>query len=238
MDVRERILQAATDLLVASPDADVSTRAVCEAAGVGAPMLYRLFGDKAGLLAAVVDHGFEDYLAAKRATRPSDDPVQDLRDGWTNHVQYALENPNQYRLMYSPGLTVPPGAAAEAFGLLRATVERCAAAGRLRVAPATATQVIMSANTGVALSLIARPAFYPDPAFSDLVRDAVIDAVTRPADAPVHDAPESPVPSVATTLGALLRAEPSGALSSAETALLQQWLDALAERRGHPPEKS
>ncbi|WP_349307236.1 TetR family transcriptional regulator [Rhodococcus sp. IEGM 1379] len=30
--------------------------------GVGAPALYRQFGDKDGLLAAVVDAGFAEYL--------------------------------------------------------------------------------------------------------------------------------------------------------------------------------
>jgi AcrR family transcriptional regulator len=35
-----------------------------EAVGVGAPVLYRLFGDKNGLLAAVIDRAFERYLAS------------------------------------------------------------------------------------------------------------------------------------------------------------------------------
>ncbi|NUO46243.1 MAG: TetR/AcrR family transcriptional regulator, partial [Streptomyces sp.] len=128
MDAREKILEAAARLLAEAPAAEVSTRAVCEAAGVGAPMLYRLFGDKAGLLAAVVDRGFEQYLASKRAARPGDDPVADLRSGWDNHLRFALEHPHHYRLMYSPELTVPPAAAREAHALLHAILERCAAA--------------------------------------------------------------------------------------------------------------
>ena len=50
------IIEAAADLLAQSPSGDISTRAVCEAAGVQQPALYRLFGDKEGLLAATVDH--------------------------------------------------------------------------------------------------------------------------------------------------------------------------------------
>src|SRR3954449_10919823 len=98
MSTRTKILEAAATLLADSRVADVSTRAVCEAAGVGAPALYRQFGDKEGLLAAVVDLGFEKYLAGKRAAEPSDDPVRDLRDGWDNHVAFAVGNPNHYRL--------------------------------------------------------------------------------------------------------------------------------------------
>src|SRR3954449_6664209 len=108
MSTRTKILEAAAELLAASPIADVSTRAVCEAAGVGAPALYRQFGDKEGLLSAVVDHGFEKYLAGKRAAVPSADPVQDLRDGWDSHVAFAVENPSYYRLMYSPTVSGTP----------------------------------------------------------------------------------------------------------------------------------
>ena len=53
MTVRTRILETAAGLLAQSADADVSTRAVCDAAGVTAPTLYHHFGDKDGLLAAV-----------------------------------------------------------------------------------------------------------------------------------------------------------------------------------------
>lgn len=55
MDTRSVILDRAVELLAASESGDISTRAVCEAAGVGQPVLYQLFGDKDGLLAAVAD---------------------------------------------------------------------------------------------------------------------------------------------------------------------------------------
>ncbi|SNX56151.1 TetR family transcriptional regulator [Streptomyces sp. TLI_55] len=225
MDAREKILEAAAKLLAEAPAAEVSTRAVCEAAGVGAPMLYRLFGDKAGLLAAVVDRGFEQYLASKRAARPGDDPVADLRNGWDNHMRFALDHPHHYRLMYSPELTVPPAAAREAHALLHAILERCAAAGRLTVPPAVATQVIMSANVGAALSMLTRPEQYPDLGFSTRLRDAVIDSLTRSA-AP---APPDGVPVAAATLAARLRAAPPKTFTAAESGLLQQWLETLAE---------
>ncbi|MFC4858617.1 TetR/AcrR family transcriptional regulator [Actinophytocola glycyrrhizae] len=53
---RDRLLTAATELLTASPE--VSTRAICERAGVQAPTLYHYFGNKQGLLAAVVEDRF------------------------------------------------------------------------------------------------------------------------------------------------------------------------------------
>ncbi|MFF1308420.1 TetR/AcrR family transcriptional regulator [Streptomyces sp. NPDC058307] len=237
MDAREKILEAATELLAGASAADVSTRAVCEKAGVGAPMLYRLFGDKAGLLAAVVDRGFEQYLASKRAARPSADPVEDLKNGWDTHMRFALEHPSHYRLMYSPELTVPPAAAQEAHDLLHGILERCAAGGRLTVPPSLATQMIMSANVGAALSMLTRPEQYADLKFSQRLRDAVLDSVTRPADSGTDTGTHADaarehgsVPAAAATLAARLRADLPPTLTTAESALLQQWLEELSGR--------
>ncbi|MEV4754757.1 TetR/AcrR family transcriptional regulator [Micromonospora sp. NPDC049559] len=235
MDVRTRILHAAAELLTRSPEADVSTRAVCEAAGVGAPVLYRHFGDKEGLLTAVVDFGFEQYLASKRARKASADPVRDLRDGWDNHVAFALDNPNYYRLMYSPGLSTPPAAATEAHELLLAVLERCAAAGRLRVSPELAAQLVMPANTGVALLLVTRPGIYRDTAeISTRVREAVVAAIVTPDEpartaAPATD-PRGELAVAAANLGALLRASPESPLTPTETALLLEWLTRISDR--------
>ncbi|MBN6039245.1 TetR/AcrR family transcriptional regulator [Amycolatopsis sp. 195334CR] len=222
MDTRTSILVAAAELLAASPVSDVSTRAVCEAAGVGAPTLYRHFGDKEGLLSAVVDYGFEQYLAGKRAAKASADPVKDLRDGWDSHVAFAVRNPAFYRLMHSPAVTTPPDAAAEALRLLTEVLERCAAAGRLRVPPPIAAQMVMSANVGFALMLLTQPDSY-DAATSTRVRDAIHAAIL--ADAPVTaNGPAA----AATQLAALLPESTSDSLSAAETAVLREWLARLA----------
>lgn len=232
MDTRTRILHAAATLLSRAPDADISTRAICDAAGIGAPVLYRQFGDKEGLLSAVVDFGFERYLASKRAMKPSRDPVRDLLDGWDNHMAFARENPNFYRLMYSPGLSTPPTAAQEAHKLLLGILERCAAAGRLATTPERAAQMIMSANAGAALSVITRPSIYTDQKFVDQLRDAVIGSVLtgdalrrRP-----EKASNTAVSTTAATLAAQLRKAQPETLTAAERALLQQWLSALSER--------
>jgi AcrR family transcriptional regulator len=197
-------------------------------------VLYRLFGDKKGLLSAVVDYGFDRYLATKRAVAASDDPVQDLRDGWDTHVAFALAHPAVYRLMYSPGFDAVPSAADEAFRLLRDVLVRCAAAGRLRVDPDVAAQTIMSANIGVALSLVTQPDTYTDPDLSRRVRDAVHaglllppeDRATGATDEHAGEPTDGVVPA-ALQLTALLR-DRSSILGGPETALLVRWLDTLA----------
>ncbi|MFD3412518.1 TetR/AcrR family transcriptional regulator [Streptomyces cyaneofuscatus] len=228
---RTRILQVAAQLVGDSPDGDISTRAVCEAAQVGAPALYRHFGDKEGLLSAVVDHGFEHYLATKREREASADAVEDLRRGWDSHVEFAVRNPNLYRLMNSPAMRTPPAAALESHRILTRDLERAAAQGRIRVAPELAAQMVMSATVGVALMLVARPATFDDPGLSRRVRDAVHASILTPdldPDPGASAREEAEVPSAAARLSALLRRAQGSGLSTAEAALMKEWLDRVA----------
>jgi AcrR family transcriptional regulator len=238
VSTKARILEVTAALVAESPNGDVSTRAVCEAAGVGAPALYRHFGDKEGLLSAVVDRGWEKYLATKRERRPGTDPVQDLRDGWDSHTEFALQNPNLYRLMNSPAMRTPPAAALESHEILTADLRRAAEQGTLCLAPELAAQIILSANVGVALMLVSRPATFTDRTVSRRVRDAVHAVVFTPdvtqSRTPATTTPaETGVPATATRLGALLRQTPSPAFTPAEGALLSEWLDRLSNT---PPE--
>ncbi|MFC4613874.1 TetR/AcrR family transcriptional regulator [Cellulomonas algicola] len=220
MATRALILEKAAELLASSPDGTVSTRAVCEAAGVGQPVLYRLFGDKDGLMSAVVDQVWDEYLTMKRAATPSADPLDDLRRGWDAHTAFALAHPHAYRLVFGTTLTTTPEAPAEAMALLRGVLDRLAAQGRLRLPPDDAARVVMAANSGVALGLLLRPGSYPDAAISTLTRQAVERAVLADA-GPADDAPAV----AATTLRAHLRE--TERFSAGEAALLDEWLARL-----------
>ncbi|WP_079023022.1 TetR/AcrR family transcriptional regulator [Streptomyces odonnellii] len=244
MSTRTRILEVAAELLAKSPNGDISTRAVCDAAQVGAPVLYRQFGDKEGLLSAVVDHGFDAYLATKRLHEPGADPITDLREGWDSHVAFAVANPNLYRLMNSPAMRKPPASALESHRILTRDLERAAALGLLRISPELAAQMIMSANVGVALTLVSRPATFTDPEMSRRVRDSLHAAVFTPeamrspmpnggaSAAPA--APGTETPAAAARLGALLRQSPPSALTAVEAALLSEWLERVANTPGTP----
>jgi AcrR family transcriptional regulator len=218
---RERILQAAARLLAESGGAPVSTRAVCAAAGVGAPTLYHHFGDKDGLLDAVVSYGFERYLAEKRARPASVDPVEDLRLGWDAHVEFGLGQPAFYALMYGAGRRA--GAASdEAHRILLQMTEKVARAGRLRVPVTTAASMIRAACMGVTLTLIASGE--DDQELSARTREAVLAAVTT-GDA--EDRPSS-VSAIAIALTSAMDGRTPRTLSPAEAALLREWLTRVA----------
>jgi len=92
METRERIIEAAAKLVAEGGIEAASTRAVTAAAGVQAPTLYRLFGDKQGLLDAVAAHGFDTYLVSKQAQLKTDDPIADVGAGFDLHVEFGLAN--------------------------------------------------------------------------------------------------------------------------------------------------
>lgn len=95
----DALLRVAESLLEqGGPDA-VTTRAVCDAANVGAPTLYHHYGDKNGLLDALVAKGVEAFLMRKQAVPDTADARADLISGWEGFIQFALERPQLFRLM-------------------------------------------------------------------------------------------------------------------------------------------
>ena len=235
MPVKTRILEAASELLARSPDADISTRATCEAAGVTAPTLYHHFGDKEGLLAAVVDFGWATFLESKRKTAAvvHEHIADDIRAGWDNHIEFARENPNFYKLMWSPAVSADSAAFREAFQMLYDRLELGASRGQLRVSVETAARMVMSATTGVALSLISQSDLYGDPTFVTQLREAIIAAVTvaPPAATGKRSAPDAGAPTIATAAATLQSklAQEDTPLSAPEQALMEQWLTTLAD---------
>jgi AcrR family transcriptional regulator len=220
---RGRIITAAALLLAESGREAVSTRAVSAAAGVQAPTIYRLFGDKQGLLDAVAAHGFTTYLNEKVDLKPSGDPVDDLRTGWNLNVEFGLAHPALYALMYAeprPGV-VPPAALA-AMEILAAHIHRVAEVGRLRIDEERAAQVVHAVGSGTTLALIATPEADRDLTVSHMAREAVIDAITMEASTPAPPGPAS----AAVALRAVL--PQTAALTAGERSLLTEWLDRIA----------
>ena len=102
-ETRRALLDAAAAVLAERGVDGAATREIYKRAGVKAPTLYHHFGDKRGLMDAVVSDAFERYLAEKRRLRPTGDPVVDLRRGWDAHVAFARANPVVYQLMFPAG---------------------------------------------------------------------------------------------------------------------------------------
>ncbi|MFF1714259.1 TetR/AcrR family transcriptional regulator [Streptomyces sp. NPDC058268] len=233
---RRQVLQVAAQLLEEGGSQALSTRAVAAAAGITAPALYRMFDDKDGLLAELAAYGFEMYLAEKRealALTP-DDPVADLYRGWDLHVDFGVQHPAFYMLMYG---TVQPGrrppAADEAHALLVKLLRRTAEAGRLRIPVAQATRIIHAATTGATLALIGEAPPERDLTTSARLRDTVIASLTTNPPTPPGPDLASRALALDAALETTLTTTPPATdtalpLRDTETALLREWLQQLA----------
>src|ERR1700685_2247838 len=102
-ETRENLVEVAARLLREQAAAAFTTRAVAEAAGVQAPTIYRLFGDKDGLLDAVAEHVLAVYVAEKAVAADSGDPIAVLRAAWHTHVGFGLANAALFSLIADPG---------------------------------------------------------------------------------------------------------------------------------------
>ena len=198
---------------------------MAEAAGVQPPILYRLFGDKRGLLDALAQYGFNAYLSRKQLLPPGNDPIDALRAGWDLHVEFGLTSPAIYLLMYadpSPGKR--SSAAEDSFEMLRQHVRRVASIGRLRMREDHACNLFHAAGSGTVLTLLGMPPGEQDMTLSSLAREAAMAAIITTE--PAVKKPSST--EAAITLRALL--DETGTLSRAENLLLVEWLDRLAAR--------
>ncbi|MGW2602117.1 TetR/AcrR family transcriptional regulator [Streptomyces klenkii] len=221
---RQRVVEAAADLLAREGRDAVTTRAVAAAAGVQAPAIYRLFGDKDGLLEAVAEHGYVTFLAAKHAAdRHAQDPVEDLRAGWDLAVEFGLANPELYALMYGEPRRGTTSAAFHAgMRILLGRIRRLAAGGWLRVDEKLAAALVHASARGTVLTWLSLPEGQRDPALLTAMRESMVAAVTHEKPA-VQDAGPA---GAARALRALLPEQT--ALSDAEQHLLSEWLDRLA----------
>lgn len=223
-DPRTRIVDAAAELLAREGRDAVTTRAVAAAAKVQAPTIYRLFGDKRGLLDAVAERGYAAFLAEKRVREPGPDPVEDLRTGWDLHAAFGLANPDLYALMYAdPRPGAAPAASAQAERMLAEHVGRVAAAGRLRVSERRAIDLLRACGRGAVLTMLATPPEERDPQLLVDAREAVIAAITTDAPAVADGGTAAAATALRAALGG------TRALSEAERRLMAEWLERLAD---------
>ncbi|MFE7503783.1 TetR/AcrR family transcriptional regulator [Promicromonospora sp. NPDC057488] len=179
-DTRERLLAAAFEIATRDGVDAVSTRAVCTAAGVRAPSLYHHFGDRSGLVRAVVDAAFEEYFRSKDAATAADggDARARIAAGWDAHIGFALAYPGLYSAMYPTSGSLP-SQVERSGALLRAGFDDLEGVGALRpgITAALATSALRAALRGVAHAVTANPDNADNVAMSAVVRDALIRAL-------------------------------------------------------------
>src|SRR5207245_2373238 len=157
-----------------------------ERAGGEAPTLYHHFGSKQGLIDAVIQHGFNQYVEPEPPQDRALDPIEAIRHGWDRHVQFGLEHPSFYALLYGNVERGKPCAiTSPALSWLTELLRAAARRGQLRVPPEAAAAHLLAANVGVTLSLIAQPEEHTDLSLSHQAREAALAAIcAEPGDEP------------------------------------------------------
>lgn len=104
--VRERILDAARDLFVRHGYDSVSMRKIGGEIGYTAAALYTHFKDKNELMRALCERDFGHFGGVLLKLRRIEDPVERIARFGLAYLRFAMDHPNQYRLMF---MTPPPG---------------------------------------------------------------------------------------------------------------------------------
>lgn len=159
--LRDRVLQVAVELLVRDGPDGFTTRKVAEGAATSTPAVYELFGDKAGLVRAIVFEGFGMLRRQLEAQPERDDPRDDLVRVVHAFRAFLLEHPKLAELMFMRRIgDFDPGPAGEEAGAAVRTylvgrVRRCIAAGVLAGDPTDIAHVLVSMTQGLAATQLA-----------------------------------------------------------------------------------
>src|SRR5215207_7187425 len=118
-DLRRALVDAALPLLRSGGAEALTLRAVAREAGVSQTAPYRHFTDRAALVAAVAEDGFRRLrgrlIAAARAPAKTTGKAQQTARGGLQaialaYVRFALEHPEEYRVMFGSEVAASPPA--------------------------------------------------------------------------------------------------------------------------------
>ena len=156
-ELRDRVLQAAVDMLTTEGVAGFTTRKVAQGAGTSTPAVYELFGDKAGLVREMFFEGFRMLYRRLGELGSSDDPRADMVAVIPVLRGFALDNPALARLMFSRAFAeFDPGPSERRAGaavreFIVARVRRCVDAGVVAGDPADVAHVLLAVAQGLIL---------------------------------------------------------------------------------------
>jgi AcrR family transcriptional regulator len=166
-ELREEIIAAARDLFVTEGYVNVSMRKVADKVGCAAGTIYLYFEDKDSILAAIVVETFAKLDKRMEAIRnDSGDPVERLRRGGRQYIQFALDHPHHYLVTF--GLTgadkfqhpEAQQAGHNSFNCLRDCVRLCVEADRFRITDVEQiAQSLWACMHGTVMLLIGKSSF-------------------------------------------------------------------------------
>ena len=99
-DLRAACVRAALELLEEGGETALSLRAVARRAGVSPAAPYRHYADREALVSAVAAVGYRELAERLAAAHPSPSTPEQLASVAVAYVQFALERPALFRIMF------------------------------------------------------------------------------------------------------------------------------------------
>ena len=166
-NVRQKILDAAIGLFVAEGYGNVSMRKIARKIGYTPTTIYLYFDDKADLLNQICGQTFAQLTRNLVAiSKLSVSPLERLRLGLLEYVQFGLKHPNHYAIVFNASPPAGPKQSFEksqgeaAFDTLRESVAACMADGSIEQPNAElVSQTLWACVHGVTSLLITQEGF-------------------------------------------------------------------------------
>ena len=187
-EARRSILDATERLIIEGDGDDFSIRALARRCGYSAPTIYHYFGDKDGLIDALLEERFASLFEQLKGVELNGGPLEDLRRLALAFVDFGVNRPPFYRLISTlsrKGEDRTPPSVEKSLEILRAPMRELAAAGSLRSGDSElAEQALWALLHGLASLRISRPEY---PWAADLTRrsiDAMLGGLIDPSTEP------------------------------------------------------
>ena len=150
-DLKNALIRAGVEILARDGVEGLSLRKVAQRAGVSHNAPYSHFPDKQSLIAAISTEGFKQLYEALDAVISSypEDPKRQLQEGAWAYVQFAMNNTDSFKIMFSGVLEKEKEYPAfveishKTFELVVSVMRACQEAGLLRAAPPEVHAVVV-----------------------------------------------------------------------------------------------
>jgi AcrR family transcriptional regulator len=183
-EARRAILDATEELVIESEGCDFSIRSLGQRCGYSAPTVYHYFGDKDGLIDALLEERTEKLGEQFEALPALDDPLEELRALMARSVEFWVSNPTLARLIWSAtskGESRMPAVMDQVEQRFGAAVRALTESGRLGgLDEDMAGQMVRALNQGLISQRIHQPEYPWSPTLTQNAIDSLLRGMTQP----------------------------------------------------------